>query len=315
MSSTLDWTKQISEVCLKANRKLAVLRSVKSLSRQTLDRLYELTVRSLIDYALPVYGNTLKQTELLRLENLQYSAAKIVAGAFNFTSRDKLNKELGWEPIKKRCDILSLNIFHKIHRYETRPLIRCCMPTPDIQQKYPSRSKGGYIPFKKLNSKFDKSFFPHTTILWNNLPKHVKCKDVVDFKLYIKTELKPPRYKHFARGNKYSNSLLTKIRVGRSELNLHRFTIGLVDSPQCDCLFREESSSHYFLDCFLYSNERQTMFGLFEHYIPKFTNFNKTRKLDIILNGYEIQNEDFLSLNTTLTIAVQNFILHTKRFC
>ena len=150
---------------------------------------------------------------------------------------------------------------------------------------------------------------------WNNLPKHVKCKDVVDFKLYIKTELKPPRYKHFARGNKYSNSLLTKIRVGRSELNLHRFTIGLVDSPQCDCLFREESSSHYFLDCFLYSNERQTMFGLFEHYIPKFTNFNKTRKLDIILNGYEIQNEDFLSLNTTLTIAVQNFILHTKRFC
>ena len=57
------------------------------------------------------------------------------------------------------------------------------------------------------------------------------------------------------------------------------------------------------------------MFGLFEHYIPKFTNLNKTRKLDIILNGYEIQNEDFVSLNTTLTIAVQNFILHTKRFC
>ena len=57
------------------------------------------------------------------------------------------------------------------------------------------------------------------------------------------------------------------------------------------------------------------MFGLFEHYIPKFKKFNKTRKLDIILNGYEIQNEDFVSLNTTLTIAVQNFILHTKRFC
>ena len=55
LSSTLDWTKQISEVCLKANRKLAVLRSVKLLSRQTLDMLYKLTVRSLIDYALPVY--------------------------------------------------------------------------------------------------------------------------------------------------------------------------------------------------------------------------------------------------------------------
>ena len=116
------------------------------------------------------------------------------------------------------------------------------MPKPDIEQKYPSRSKGGYIPFKKLNSKFDNSFFPHTTILWNNLPKHVKCKDVVEFKQYIKKEFKPPKYKHFARGNKYSNSLLTKIRVGRSELKLHKFTIGLVDSPQCDCHFRKESS-------------------------------------------------------------------------
>ena len=107
---------------------------------------------------------------------------------------------------------------------------------------------------------------------------------------------------------------MTKIRVGRSDLNQHRFTIGLVDSPQCDCHFREESPSHYFLDCFLYIPERQAMFGLFEHYIPKFQDFTKTRKLDIILKGFEIQNDDFIQLNTSLTLAVQNFILNTKRF-
>ena len=60
--------------------------------------------------------------------------------------------------------------------------------------------------------------------------------------------------------------------------------------------------------------ERRAMFGLFEHYIPKFQNFTKTRKLDIILKGFEIQNDDFIQLNTTLTLAVQNFILNTKRF-
>ena len=314
LSSTLDWSRQISEVCLKANRKLSVLRSVKLLSRQTLEILYKLTVRSVIDYALPVYCNTLKQTDLARLDNIQYRAAKVVTGTYHLTSRDKLNDELGWENIQKRCDVLSLNIFHKIHRYETRPLIRSCMPTPDIEKKYPSRSKGGYIPFKKSNSKFNNSFFPHTTILWNNLPNLVKCKDLIEFKKYIRSDLKPPRYKHFSRGNKYSNSLLTKIRVGRSDLNQHRFTIGLVDSPQCDCHFREESPSHYFLDCFLYIPERQAMFGLFEHYIPKFQDFTKTRKLDIILKGFEIQNDDFIQLNTTLTLAVQNFILNTKRF-
>ena len=37
LSSSLDWSTQLQEVCLKANRKLSVLRSVKLLRRQTLD--------------------------------------------------------------------------------------------------------------------------------------------------------------------------------------------------------------------------------------------------------------------------------------
>ena len=76
LTSDLTWSIQIQEICLKASRKLSVLRSVKLLSRKTLDLLYKVTVRSLIDYALPIYGNNLKQTELSRLEQLQYRAAK-----------------------------------------------------------------------------------------------------------------------------------------------------------------------------------------------------------------------------------------------
>ena len=105
-SFDISWL-QIKQVCLKANRKLSVLRSVKLLSRQTLDVLYKITVRSVIDYALPVYLKTLKQTEIARLENIQY---KIVSGAYHYTSKNKLNIEHGRETIEKRSDILSLNI-------------------------------------------------------------------------------------------------------------------------------------------------------------------------------------------------------------
>ena len=55
LSENLDWSAQIHYVCMRANRKLAVLRKVKMLSRHTLDILYKITVRSIIDYALPVY--------------------------------------------------------------------------------------------------------------------------------------------------------------------------------------------------------------------------------------------------------------------
>ena len=270
-------------------------------------------VRSVIDYALPVYLKTLKQTEIARLENVQYRAAKIVTGAYHYTSRNKLNIELGWESIEKRSDILSLNMFQKIHLNETRPLIKNCMPKLDINREHSLRSKGGYVPFKNYGSKFKNSFFPYTSGIWNNIPKEVQFRDLTEFKEYTRT-LKPSRYKHFSRGNKISNTLLTKIRVGRSDLNQHKFTIGLSETPQCICHYREESPSHYFIDCFLYLPERQTLFEKIEHYIPNFPNLPKYRKLEILLNGIHIENPDLLPLNTTLTIAVQHFIIRTNRF-
>ena len=56
------------------------------------------------------------------------------------------------------------------------------------------------------------------------------------------------------------------------------------------------------------------MFDLIEHYVPKFQRLNKKQKLEIILRGVNIENEDFLSTNIILTKAVQNYILLTKRF-
>ena len=316
LSSSLDWSKQVYEVCLKANRKLSVLRSVRLLSRQTLDLLYKITIRSVIAYALPVYYKSLKQTEILRLETIQYRAAKLVTGTFHYTSKEKLNQELGWETIQKRGDILGLNIFHKIHLHETRPLIRSCMQPLDCQNIHNIRSKtkGGYLPYKRYGVKFTNSFFPYFSGLWNSLPIHVQCKNLTDFKEYTNKELKPSKFKHFSRGNKLSNSLLTKIRVGRSDLNQHRYTIGISDTPECICHHKEDSPLHYFIDCFLYMPERQILFELIEHYIPKFKNLSKQKKLDIILNGIDPENPDFLPTNTTLTIAVQKFILQTKRF-
>ena len=107
---------------------------------------------------------------------------------------------------------------------------------------------------------------------------------------------------HYSRGSKLKNCLLTRLRVGRSDLNLHKFTIGQVDKPECICHSKEESTKHYFLDCFLYTAERQTLFALVEHYIPKFTRLSKAAKFDILLYGHKTEDEDYEHLNTKITI-------------
>ena len=90
--------------------------------------------------------------------------------------------------------------------------------------------------------------------------------------------------------------------------------IGLSDSPECVCLSKNESSKHFFIDCFLYSPEFQILLSLLEHYIPEFNKKSKNNKLDIILRGINVDDEEYLQFNTILPQALQNCILSNKRF-
>ena len=90
--------------------------------------------------------------------------------------------------------------------------------------------------------------------------KNPQFMGLVHFKCKLKQELKPAKFKHFSKGSKLGNKLLTRIRLERSDLNLHKFTIGQSESSECLCHFKQESSQHYLIDCFLYSSERQTLF-------------------------------------------------------
>ena len=93
LTSTLDWTPHINYICLKASRKLNVLRSVRYLDRKTLDILYKVTVRSTFDYGLHIFYHTLTQSNKKRLDQLQYKAAKLVGNALHYTNQIKLEKK------------------------------------------------------------------------------------------------------------------------------------------------------------------------------------------------------------------------------
>ena len=136
----------------------------------------------------------------------------------------------------------------------------------------------------------------------------------LDYNEFRVNKLSPKRYKFLAKGNKTENTLLTRIRVGRSHLHSHSFTVGLSDTPACHCTARTESPQHYFLHCPLYTEERRTLLDTCEQYIPKFKSFPKERQFTIILHGFDPNNHEFNHINTSLQYAAQRFVQQTKRF-
>ena len=202
----LSWARQVQETCLRANRKLAVLRSVRFLKRSTLDLLYKVCVRSTIEYGLIIYWHTLKPTEAARINQVQYRAAKICTGALHFSSQTKLEVDLSWETIEHSAKFLGLTVFHKIHLGLTRPLVRECMPQINSNT---TRSAGLYKTFKYFSQKYTNSFFPIFSKFWSKLDKTVRCEnDILLFKEKLKTNFKPKRHKHFNCGDKIANTLL-----------------------------------------------------------------------------------------------------------
>ena len=181
--------------------------------------------------------------------------------------------------------------------------------------EFSSRSKGKYKLFPNLGSNFTKSFFPYFTKRWNNLDFSLQSKlDLNEFKLELKTVLKPKKHKHFQKGSKIGNANLTRLRVGRSFLHSHSFSIGMSESPACLCHFPDESPSHYLISCWLYNEERQTLFGSVSQLVPGFKSLPKRKQLEILLFGHKIDDPEMYSTNVKLQLSVQTFIFNTKRF-
>ena len=314
LSYNLDWSAQVHHICMRANRKLAVLRSVKMLKRQTLDVLYKLQVRSLLDYSLPVFYNSLSAKQKLRLDKIQYTAAKIVSGALHLTSKERLYNELGWETIPSRAEFLGLSLFHKVVKNETRPLIRECLPPRSINHE--TLRSGGLMNFPYKGLQFANSFFPWFTKRYNLLSVETRKLPLNDFKQSLSKTLKPTKFKHYSYGQKYPNLLLTRIRVNCSYLKAHSYTTGHSNTTACSfCESKIENSLHFIIKCPHFTEQRRTLFDKMEqNFIPNFKKLTMKRQFEILVYGYEPQNPEMKRINGKILIYTQNFIMKTNRF-
>ena len=278
--------------------------------------MYKLQIRSVIDYGLSIYYHNLKQSDIYRLNQIQYRAGKLVTGALHFTSTSKLFIELGWEELSCRAKFLGLTIFHKIHLGLTRPLIKSCMPSLRVNQNN-TRATISYERFPQKSVQFSKSFFPYFSKLWSSLNKNIKCNtDFTKFKENLSSLYKPIKNRHFKYGSKNGNRYLTHLRVGRSFLNSHRFVTGLAED--IICLKCDENKTediyHFVMSCTSYNLPRASLFSKISKLIPNFSSLSMKNKLNTLLNGINTKSNTFDCRNVPIMFAMQSYILSTKRF-
>jgi len=231
--------------------------------------------------------------------------------AMKFTSKQKLYEDKGWECIDKRIEFFSLCLFHKIHIHETRSQMRKCMPPVIIYRNF-TRSNKYYGNYPENSSDFTHSFFSKISAKWNNLPFETQNKDLNDFKQVLIFRSKPPKYKVFSWGGKFGNSIHTQLRLNRSQLNDHLFSIRLSPSPKCLC-GAIENTSHFLLDCFLYNEERLCLLGdLRGVHEKRIDRYSRNELVQILLNGKYPSDPSKYAHNKHLFRYVQKFLVSNK---
>ena len=250
LDSRLNFSKHIKEKVLIATKGLSLLKFLSNyVDRGVLDLSYKLYVRPHLDYGDVIYHN--QRADLMDLiERVQYKAALIVSGCWQGTSREKLYEELGWESLSDRRWCRRLAMFYKIVNESAPVYLSEHIPTRRVIQRTLRGERQEIFPLYRTE-RYVNSFFPYSNKMWKELDEEAKCKPSVQcFKKHLNSFIRPPGHSVFGVRDKFGVKLLTKIRVGFSDLRDHRFDHNFnCVSPTCPCGSEDETSVHYFLRC------------------------------------------------------------------
>ena len=99
----------------------------------------------------------------------------------------------------------------------------------------------------------------------------------------------------FLIGPRKLNIILTQLRCSASFLNSDLYRVNIIRNPSCQCGFEFESSYHYFFECSLYSNARNTLLN----------------EIEWVSNYCNIDLELLTGLKTDLTVEQYSIVLRS----
>ena len=222
LDEKLNFKEHLKEKMFKTLKGIAVLRKLQNIiPRNSLLTIYKSFIRPHLDYGDIIYHQPNNVSLCQKIESIQYQAALAITGAIHGTSQTKLYNELGIESMKLRQWFRRLCCFFKIKSSGLPHYLNDLIPKPSL--RYTTRFSP--LPnFKVRTELFKNFFFPYTVNEWNNLDNIIKSSDsFLMFRKRMLNLIRPKCHETYEIHNPTGLKLLTRLRLGLSHLNDHRF--------------------------------------------------------------------------------------------
>ena len=116
------------------------------------------------------------ESECDLFEHVQYESAKTVTGAIKRTSKHRLALEFGWQEMRSRRAVHKVILYYKIVNNLCPNYLKTLLSVQVSERtSYSLRNLKKFTLFASRTERFNKSFFPSTTRLWNNIGIDVRA--------------------------------------------------------------------------------------------------------------------------------------------
>ena len=152
---------------------------------------------------------------------------------------------------------------------------------------------------------FKYSFFPSTTLEWNKLDSTLCKSSCKIFRNYLLIMICSSPNLVYDVHNPLGFCLLTRLRLGLSHLNEHKFSHSFENcvNPLCTCSLGIESTLHFFLYCIHYNNIHTTLLNKLRSLDENILKLSDTTLTNLMLYGGSQVN---IKQNTFILNAVES---------
>ena len=146
---------------------------------------------------------------------------------------------------------------------------------PGIITTCRTRSQAGVHQYFTRTEAFKNSFFPDVIYQWNKLDITLRNSlSISIFKNSIVRMIRPKCNSVFLVHNPVGMKFLNRLRLGLSHLREHKFKHNFQDcsDPFCTCSIEVESTTHFFLHCQYFTQQRQIFLNSLNNTVKDLTN-------------------------------------------